>query len=143
MSKRKLTWFVDEKMVDGWDDPRFPTVRGILRRGMTIDALKQFIIAQGSSRSVVFMEWDKIWSMNKKVIDPVAPRFTVIDMKRTETIRNDWIASKCGWTPYDGKTVTGWPVGTIVRGQKVMWEASLETPARGEPVLFLDGLPRD
>merc|ERR1712020_439353 len=76
-----LMWFVDEKMVDGWDDPRFPTVRGILRRGMTIEALKQFIIAQGSSRSVVFMEWDKIWSMNKKVIDPVAPRFTVIDMK--------------------------------------------------------------
>merc|ERR1712223_2122096 len=49
MSKRKLTWFVDEKLVEGWDDPRFPTVRGIIRRGMTVDALKQFIIAQGSA----------------------------------------------------------------------------------------------
>jgi bifunctional glutamyl/prolyl-tRNA synthetase len=49
------------------DDPRFPTVRGVLRRGMTVEGLKQFIIAQGSSRSVVLMEWDKIWSFNKKV----------------------------------------------------------------------------
>ena len=49
------------------DDPRFPTVRGVLRRGMTVEGLKQFIIAQGGSRSVVTMEWDKIWSFNKKV----------------------------------------------------------------------------
>ncbi|KAL0114050.1 hypothetical protein PUN28_011398 [Cardiocondyla obscurior] len=79
LSKRKLTWFVNEGLVDGWDDPRFPTVRGILRRGMTVEGLKQFIIAQGSSRSVVFMEWDKIWSFNKKVIDPVAIRYTALD----------------------------------------------------------------
>lgn len=75
LSKRKLTWFVNEGLVDGWDDPRFPTVRGILRRGMTVEGLKQFIIAQGSSKSVVFMQWDKIWAFNKKVIDPVAVRY--------------------------------------------------------------------
>jgi len=68
--------------------------------------------------------------------------FTIVDMKRKQTIQNEWIASKCGWTPYDGKEVTGWPVGTIVRGQKVMWEAELTTPSRGEVVLFQDGLPR-
>ena len=79
MSKRKLTFLVDEGWVEGWDDPRLPTVRGVLRRGLTVDALKMFIVAQGSSRSVVFMEWDKIWAMNKKVIDPVAPRFTTVE----------------------------------------------------------------
>ena len=31
--------------------------------------------------------------------------FTIVDMKRSETIRDSWIASRCGWTPYDGKTV--------------------------------------
>ena len=63
------------------DDPRFPTVRGILRRGMTVEGLRQFIELQGSSRSVVLMEWDKIWAINKKIIDPIAPRFTVLEEK--------------------------------------------------------------
>ncbi|KAG8184855.1 hypothetical protein JTE90_016200 [Oedothorax gibbosus] len=79
LSKRKLTWFVNEKVVDGWDDPRMPTVRGIIRRGLTVEGLKQFIVAQGSSRSVVFMEWDKIWAFNKKVIDPVSPRYNAVE----------------------------------------------------------------
>ncbi|OON13356.1 proline--tRNA ligase [Opisthorchis viverrini] len=76
LSKRKLTWFVEEGIVDGWDDPRMPTVSGILRRGMTAEGLRQFILAQGGSRSSAQMEWDKIWAFNKKVIDPVAPRYT-------------------------------------------------------------------
>jgi len=79
MSKRKLTWLVDTGAVDGWDDPRLPTVRGVIRRGLTVEALQQFIIAQGSSRSVVFMEWDKIWAFNKKVLDPVVARHTTVD----------------------------------------------------------------
>jgi bifunctional glutamyl/prolyl-tRNA synthetase len=46
---------------------------------MTVEGLKQFIIAQGSSKSVVVMEWDKIWAFNKKVIDPIAPRYTALE----------------------------------------------------------------
>ncbi len=62
--------------------------------------------------------------------------FTIVDMQRRETIRNDWIASRCGWTPYDGVTVTGWPVGTLVRGRKVMWDGAIVSPATGEAVRF-------
>jgi dihydroorotase len=65
---------------------------------------------------------------------------TVIDLKRRETITNDWIASRAGWTPYHGLSVTGWPVGTFVRGNRVMWEGSLMTPAQGKPVRFLETL---
>ncbi|XP_064394534.1 bifunctional glutamate/proline--tRNA ligase-like isoform X2 [Halichondria panicea] len=97
LSKRKLRWFVEQGIVSGWDDPRFPTVRGVLRHGMTVEGLKQFIVSQGSSRAIVMMEWDKLWSCNKKVgetvrgwseiinttfalqvIDPVSPRYIAL-----------------------------------------------------------------
>ncbi len=61
---------------------------------------------------------------------------TVVDLRRRETIRNGWIASRSGWTPYDGKMVTGWPVGTFVRGARVMWEGEVVTPSRGAAVRF-------
>ncbi|XP_025192197.1 bifunctional glutamate/proline--tRNA ligase-like, partial [Melanaphis sacchari] len=60
------------------DDPRMPTVRGVLRRGMQVEALKQFIVAQGSSRTVTAMQWDKIWSLNRSIIDSIAPRHTTL-----------------------------------------------------------------
>lgn len=63
-------------------DPRLPTVRGVMRHGMTVEGLKLFILAQGGSRSVVTMEWDKIWAFNKKVIDPIAPRYTALDTSK-------------------------------------------------------------
>lgn len=65
---------------------------------------------------------------------------TVVDLKRSETISNAWIASRAGWTPYDGLRVTGWPVGTFVRGRRVMWQGELLTPSQGEPVRFLETL---
>lgn len=48
--------------------------------------------------------------------------FTLVDMKRRRTIEEDWIVSPCGWTPFAGMTVQGWPVATIVRGTAAMRE---------------------
>lgn len=79
MSKRKLTKLVDAGTVSGWDDPRFPTVRGMRRRGMTVQGLRDFMVSQGPSKNVVNMDWHTIWTMNKKVIDLQAARFTAID----------------------------------------------------------------
>lgn len=67
--------------------------------------------------------------------------FTIVDLKRRETITNAQAGSRAGWTPYDGMPVTGWPVGTIVRGNRVMWEGEIVTPGQGEPVLFSEALP--
>jgi glutamyl/glutaminyl-tRNA synthetase len=70
---------VDTGRVDGWNDPRMPTVQGIIRRGLRIEALREFILSQGASKNVTFQEWDKIWATNKKIIDPVCPRHTAIE----------------------------------------------------------------
>nr|XP_043609461.1 glutamate--tRNA ligase, cytoplasmic [Erigeron canadensis] len=78
LSKRKLLWFVQNGKVDGWDDARFPTVQGIVRRGLQVEALIQFILEQGASKNLNLMEWDKLWNINKKIIDPVCPRHTAI-----------------------------------------------------------------
>ena len=78
LSKRNLKWYVTEGIATGWDDPRFPTIQGIMRRGMTVQALKMFMLDQGPSNKTVMMEWDKLWAFNKQVIDPVAPRYTAI-----------------------------------------------------------------
>jgi dihydroorotase len=61
---------------------------------------------------------------------------TVVDLGRTETITNAWIQSRAAWTPYDGVKVKGWPVGTVVRGRRAMWDGALIGPATGEPVRF-------
>ncbi len=66
--------------------------------------------------------------------------FTIVDLKRRTTITNDWVASRAGWTPYDGVAVTGWPTGTIVRGLRVMWDGELTGPSRGEAIQFLESL---
>jgi len=61
---------------------------------------------------------------------------TIVDMAATREITNGWIASRCGWTPYDGMRVRGWPVGTIVRGRRVMWDGEVLGAPGGAPLRF-------
>ena len=86
LSKRKLTWFVEQKLVTGWDDARFPTVRGVLRRGVSIPALKKYIYGQGASRRVVNMVWNSFWAENKKELDKKARRFMAVDATANATL---------------------------------------------------------
>lgn len=65
---------------------------------------------------------------------------TIVDLKREETITSAWIASRSNWTPYDGVKVKGWPVGTFVRGRRVMWQGELTAPSKGEPIRFMETL---
>ena len=66
--------------------------------------------------------------------------FAVVDLQKSHTITNKWIKSKCGWTPYNGITVTGWIQGTILRGSLVMWEDEILESHGGKRVVFTESL---
>jgi dihydroorotase len=62
--------------------------------------------------------------------------FSIVDLKARWTIEESWLASRSGWSPFTGMTLTGKPIGTIVRGRRVMWDGALAETARGEPIRF-------
>ena len=62
--------------------------------------------------------------------------FTLVDLKAKRTITNAWIASRSGWTPFDGMTVTGWPKATVIRGAIVMREDQVLGDPIGVPLEF-------
>jgi dihydroorotase len=66
--------------------------------------------------------------------------FTIVDLKKKRKIENSWIASRCGWTPFDGMTTTGWPTATVIRGKIVMRDHVLVAPAQGAPIRFQETL---
>ncbi len=66
--------------------------------------------------------------------------FTIVDMKADREITDSWIKSKAGWTPFDGKRVTAWPIATIVRGNPVMREDELLGDPIGQQVSFQETL---
>jgi dihydroorotase len=62
--------------------------------------------------------------------------FSVVDLKARWTVEESWLASRCGWSPFTGMALTGQPLGTIVRGNRVMWDGGLADAATGRPVRF-------
>jgi dihydroorotase len=67
---------------------------------------------------------------------------SLVDLGATREITDEWSASRCGWTPYAGMRVTGWPAATIIRGTIVMRDGELARANIGQPVRFLEALPR-
>jgi len=62
--------------------------------------------------------------------------FSIVDLKKRWTITDEWLASRCGWSPFTDMELTGKPIGTIVRGNRVMWDGALANAAVGEPIRF-------
>lgn len=63
---------------------------------------------------------------------------SIVDRKARRTITNKWIASRCGWTPFDGMTVTGWPKATVIRGIVVMQDDEVRGQPVGQPLTFAE-----
>lgn len=140
LSKRKLQWFVDKGYVGNWDDPRFPTVRGVRRRGMTVEGLRNFIIAQGPSRNIINLDWSTIWALNKKVIDPVAPRHTAVDAKNAVPVKlsNGPAEAYSEEKPKHKKNPEVGLKKVIYAKDVLVDQADAQSFAEGEEITFMD-----
>jgi len=75
ISKRLITPLIEKKEVSGWDDPRLPTLAALRRRGIFPDAIRAFVLSFGLAKTESMPGWDALLSENKKMLDPVAPRY--------------------------------------------------------------------
>ncbi|MES2895284.1 MAG: dihydroorotase [Pseudomonadota bacterium] len=65
---------------------------------------------------------------------------TIVDLKARRTITHEMMATRAGWTPFDGFEAKGWPKATIIRGEVVMRDDEVVAEGRGEPVRFAETL---
>jgi dihydroorotase len=66
--------------------------------------------------------------------------FTLVDLKKHWVIEANWLASRCGWSPFTGMEITGKPMATIIRGHIVMLEDELLGTPIGAPIRFSETL---
>jgi glutamyl-tRNA synthetase len=74
VSKRLLRPLVEKELVDGWDDPRMPTVDGLRRRGVTPNAIREFTLQVGYTKTEHEYDWSILLSINRKLLDPISRR---------------------------------------------------------------------
>ena len=88
-SKRKLRQLVEEGQVDGWDDPRMPTLAGLRRRGYTPEAIKLFCERSGVSKSGGWVDYEALEGALRDVLDPVAPRAMAV-LDPVKLVMGNW-----------------------------------------------------
>ncbi|MCX8187225.1 MAG: glutamate--tRNA ligase [Nitrososphaeria archaeon] len=75
VSKRKLRAILETGLAERWDDPRFPTIEGIKRRGILPESIKEFTITQtGFSYAKREYDWSLLFAINRRILDPRARR---------------------------------------------------------------------
>ena len=75
VSKRKIKPLIDQGIVKGYDDVRLPTLRGLRKRGIVPQAIKQFVFSQGISKVESTVTFSLVEAENRKVVDPQARRY--------------------------------------------------------------------
>ena len=78
VSKRLINPLIEKGFVSGFDDIRLPTLRGLRRRGITKQAIRNFVISQGVSKTESIVSFSLLEAENRKIVDPIARRFFFI-----------------------------------------------------------------
>ncbi|RSN74193.1 glutamate--tRNA ligase [Candidatus Methanodesulfokora washburnensis] len=78
LSKRYIRPLIESGILQGWDDPRIPTLRGLFRRGITPEAISRFFYDLGPSKVDSTISMDAIAAYNRKILDPIVPRYMFV-----------------------------------------------------------------
>ncbi|MFP3951315.1 MAG: glutamate--tRNA ligase [Candidatus Bathyarchaeia archaeon] len=78
LSKSRIRRGIEEGTYSGWDDPRLGTLRALRKRGLRPETIRKLMIEIGPKPINVMLSWDNIAAENRKMIDPIANRYTFI-----------------------------------------------------------------
>ena len=88
VSKRKIKPLIDNGLVSGYDDIRLPTLRGLAKRGIMPEAIKQFVFSQGISKVESTVTFSLVEAINRKLVDPIAKRYFFVQNPIKLTVEN-------------------------------------------------------
>lgn len=80
----------------------------------------------------------RVWNLHQKgaIREGWDADLVLVDLNRTAVVRNEEQLTKCGWTPWDGVSLTGWPVRTLVHGQTVYCDGRVVGEGTGREILY-------
>lgn len=115
ISKRWMKEQIGLGNFTGWDDPRLPTLRGLRRRGLSLQGLQAFICGEGLSKNVIESTWAKLWTINRKLIDKQATRYQVVSVNSPayELVIEDRLVKRFDRSPSLGDRVLYGAKGTV------------------------------
>nr|WP_202128819.1 glutamine--tRNA ligase/YqeY domain fusion protein [Paenibacillus dendrobii] len=102
-SKRKLKLLVDEKIVDGWDDPRMPTISGLRRRGYTPEAIRSFVYETGISKSQGLIDLQMLEHFVREDLKLKSPR-TMAVLKPLKVVITNYPEGQVEWLEAENNT---------------------------------------
>jgi len=88
VSKRKIKPLIEQDLVSGFDDIRLPTLRGLKKRGIQPDAIKNFILSQGITKTESNVSFSLLESENRKIIDPKSKRYFFVNNPIKLVVKN-------------------------------------------------------
>ena len=132
-SKRKLRQLVDEQIVDGWDDPRMPTIVGLRRRGYTPQAIQLFCERIGVTKSDGWIDMSTLEGCLREDLDPKAPRATAV-LRPLKLIIDNYpaeLSEECSSPVHPHHPEMGVRTFPITRELWIEEEDFMEVPSKG------------
>ena len=111
-----------------------------------VQTLLPVLLNEVSKKMISIMDVVKMTSFNPRKIFKIKNKglikagfdadITIVDLNKEKKVLNKDMKSKCGWSPFHGEKLIGWPIGTIINGEKVFWNNKIIKNVYGKPIEF-------